>query len=173
MRYHPLKGEVCTVSLLQGVPKFVQSGRRRRGRKGVGLRYEAKVHAHLLAEFDGYIQSPWFRYTTSDAPNRINYAQPDGLIVDVEKGRILICEMKYSHCAEAYFQLLDKYLPIVRKFFNNSDSESDGGKPLWTFATVEIVYWFDCAVAFPTTPERRARLQDVREHELAVHVCRP
>ena len=173
MRYHPLNGEIHEVSLLQGVPKFVKSGRRRRGRKGVGLRYEAKVHEHLLKEFDGYMPSPWFRYTTIEAPNRVNYAQPDGLIIDIEKGRVLICEMKYSHCAEAYFQLLDKYLPIVRKFFNNSDLENDGGNPLWTFATVEIVYWFDCAVAFPTTPERRARLQDVREHELAVHVCRP
>jgi len=151
--------------MLRGVPKFVQSGRRRRGRKGVGLRYEAKVHDHLLSEFDGYIPSPWFRYTTSDEPRRINYAQPDGLIVDVERGKITICEMKYSHCAEAYYQLLDKYLPIVRRFFNNSE--------IWEFATVEIVYWYDCAVAFPTTPARRSRLQDVRVNELAVHVWRP
>lgn len=171
MRFRPLNGEVLEVEMLRGVPKFIQSGRRRRGRKGVGLRYEAKVHKHLLDEFDGYIPSPWFRYTTSDSPRRVNYAQPDGLIIDIEKGMITICEMKYSHCAEAYFQLLDKYLPIVRKFFNNSDRKSDGIE--WRFATVEIVYWFDCAVAFPTTPERRSRLQDVREHELAVHVWRP
>jgi len=132
---------------------------------GAGLRYEAKVQRHFLEGFDGYMPGPWFRYTTSDAPKRTNYAQPDGILIDVEAGKITICEMKYSHCAEAYFQLVDKYLPIVRKFFNNSE--------IWEFATVEVVYWFDCAVAFPTEPRLRERMQDARVGELAVHVCRP
>ena len=131
----------------------------------MGLRYEAKCHTHLEDEFDGYIRSPWFRYTTSDEPKRINYAQPDGLIVDIERGQITICEMKYRHCADAYFQLLDKYLPIVRLFFNNSE--------IWTFATVEIVHWYDCAVAFPTQVVLRDSLELVRPIEFAVHVCRP
>ena len=132
---------------------------------GAGLRYEAKVQRHLLKGYDGYMPGPWFKYTTSDAPKRVNYAQPDGLLVNVEAGKIIICEMKYSHCAEAYFQLVDKYLPIVRKFFNNSE--------LWEYATVEVVYWYDCAVAFPTKPKLRERIHDTRVGELAVHICRP
>jgi len=165
MRFRPLKGEVLTAELLQGVPKFVRSGRRRRGRKGVGLRYEARVQKQLLKQFPGYMPGPWFKYTTDDEPARENYAQPDGLIVDVEKGQITICEMKYNHCAEAYFQLVEKYLPIVRVFFNNPD--------IWKFATVEIVYWYDCATAFPTSPKLRKNLEHVRINELAVHICRP
>lgn len=165
MRSHPLKGEVVESALLIGEPKFIRSGRRRRGRKGMGLRYEAKVQRHLGEGFDGFIPGPWFRYCTSDEPSRINYAQPDGLLIDLEKGQILICEVKYSHTAEAYFQLVDKYLPIVRKFFNNSE--------IWEFATVEICYWYDCAVAFPTKPRLRKEIDTVRPNELAVHICRP
>ena len=165
VRSHPLKGEVLASELLCGVPKFIKSGRRRRGAKGVGLRYEAKVQDFLGAEFDGYIPGPWFKYRTSDEPSRTNYAQPDGIIVDIERGQITICEMKYRHCAEAYFQLVDKYLPIVRKFFNNSE--------IWTYATVEIVHWYDCAVAFPTQVTLRDDVARVRPNELAVHVCRP
>ena len=165
MPCRPLTGEIATVELLQGVPAFAQKRRKRRGRMGAGLRYERKVHEFLEKEFDGYMRSPWFRYTTVEHPSREQYAQPDGLIVDIPRGQITICEMKYNHCAEAYFQLVDKYLPLVKAFFNNSE--------LWTFATVEIVYWFDCAVAFPTTPKMRKRLRSVRPNELAVHICRP
>ncbi len=173
MRSHPLKGDVLEAEMLTGQPKFVNSGRRRRGRMGAGLRYEAKVQRDFLGRFDGYMPAPWFRYTTSDAPRRVNYAQPDGILVNVEQGKITICEIKYSHCAEAYFQLVDKYLPIVRKFFNNSEQESSGAASLWSFATVEVVYWYDCAVAFPTKPKLRERVRDVRVGELAVHICRP
>ena len=131
----------------------------------MGLRYEKKVHAHFSALHDGYIASPWFRYTTDDEPRRQNYAQPDGLIIDVEGGRIYIIEVKYNHCAEAYFQLVDKYLPIVRLFFNNSE--------MWTFLTCEVVYWYDCHTAFPTQPKLRENVLDTRPGELGVHVWRP
>ncbi len=168
MRYRPLKGKVLHAELLCGNPKFIKSGRRKKGAKGLGLRYEAKVQRHLLAMFDGYMPGPWFAYTTDEAPARINYAQPDGIIVDIARGQITICEMKYKHCADAYFQLLDKYLPIVRLFFNNLEEKS-----IWTFATVEIVYWYDGTIAFPTKPRMRKQLRDVCPNELAVHICRP
>jgi len=167
MRFRPLKGNVLEAKILRGVPKFVKSGRRRRGRMGLGLRYEAKVQGHLSQLFPGYVPGPWFRYRTDDAPARINYAQPDGLIIDIDRGQITICEMKYKHCADAYFQLVDKYLPLVSLFFNNSE------KDLWKFATVEIVYWFDGTIAFPTKPCMRKDLKSVAPGELAVHICRP
>lgn len=167
MRTKPLRGEVLTSSLLNGSPSFITSGHRRiKGKKGLGIRYERKVQRKLYSEHSGFMPGPWFEYTTSDAPGRRNYAQPDGILVDVSSGRIVICEIKYSHCADAYFQLVDKYLPIVRSFFNNSDLK-------WSFATVEIVNWYDCATAFPTSVTLRKRIEDVRPDELAVHVCRP
>lgn len=166
MHFRPLKGKVLTAEILNGDPKFIKSGRRRRGAKGLGLRYEAKCHEHIAKLFDGYMAGPWFRYTTDDMPTRINYAQPDGLIINVEKGLITICEMKYKHTPDAYFQLVDKYLPIVSLFFNNSEK-------LWRFATVEIVYWYDGTIAFPTSPRMRKDLAKVDVNELAVHICRP
>lgn len=165
MHFRPLKGEVIYAEILQGIPSFVRSGRRRRGKKGVGLRYEAKCHKHFAKLYDNYVASPWFRYATSDEPARINYAQPDGLLIDLQLGLVTIVEIKYSHCSDAYFQLVEKYLPIVKKFFNNSE--------LWDFATVEVVNWYDFAVVFPTTVKLRPQIDLVRPNELAVHICRP
>lgn len=165
MRYRPLTGDVLTAKILNGKPSFVKGTTRKRGAKGMGLRYEKRVHRHFLSLYDGYMPGPWFQYTTSDQPSRVNYAQPDGILVDIPSGQITIVEIKYNHCVEAYFQLMDKYLPIVRKFFNNED--------LWRFATVEVCNWYDCAVAFPTHVKLRETLGAVRPNEFAVHVCRP
>lgn len=159
-----------TSRLLNGSPEFVKNSvRRRRGAKAVGIRYERKIHAELLKRFQGatqaYIPGPWFEYTTDVAPARKNFAQPDGLVIDIERGLIVIIEVKRKHCAEAYFQLVDKYLPLVKLFFNNQS--------LWKFATLEVVYWFDGTVAFPTKPILRKEIMDVRPGELGVHILRP
>ncbi|NGX46410.1 MAG: hypothetical protein K940chlam2_01600, partial [Chlamydiae bacterium] len=55
MRYRPLKGKVLHAELLKGNPKYIKSGRRKNGSKGLGLRYEAEVQRLLLAKFNGYM----------------------------------------------------------------------------------------------------------------------
>lgn len=167
MRYRPLTGEVIDAKLLQGVPSFVQGApTRRKGARGVGLRYERKVQLKLCSDFDNYMPGPWFEYKTSDEPKRINYAQPDGILIDIERGVITIAEIKLRHTVEAYFQLLDKYLPIVRMFFNNSED-------LWSFAVCEVTKWYDCHTQFPCKPKLRESIDIVSPKEFGVHICRP
>lgn len=159
------KSDVLHAGILLGVPSFVKA-RRKQGRKGLGLRYEEKVQGHLKDEYPNYVASPWFQYRLRDAPNRINYAQPDGLLIDVMRGLVTIIEVKYSHTVDAYYQLYDKYLPLVEHFFRVE------GNRLWSFAVVEVVRWYDCATAYPCSVVLREHVHTVRPGEFAVHICR-
>lgn len=164
--------DVLASNILLGVPSFVRT-RRRQGRKGVGIRYEEKVQACLLDEYPHYVASPWFQYRMRHAPNRVNYAQPDGLLIDVEKGVVTIVEIKYAHTPDAYFQLYNKYLPLVEAFFRRPDKKAEHDKRLWRFATIEVVRWYDGAVVFPCDVTLRERIDYARPDEFAVNICRP
>jgi len=155
---------VRSVEILHGVPPFVKK-RRRRGRKGVGLRYEAKVQRHFLDVFGyEYVPGPWFKYTVADRPKVINYAQPDGLLIQPRKGKVTIVEIKYNHCAESYFQLVDKYLPLVEKLFGTED---------WEFPLVEVVKWYDRDTSYPSSVRLRSAIDECTPSEIGVHICRP
>ena len=155
---------VTDVEIMQGVPPFVKK-RRRRGRKGVGLRYEAKVQKYFLGEYGyEYIPGPWFRYSVRDRPKVVNYAQPDGLLIQPGIGAITIVEIKYNHCAESYFQLVDKYLPLVAKLFDKS---------LWVFPLVTVVKWYDRDTSYPASIRLRESIDKCSTSEIGVHICRP
>lgn len=155
---------VKQVEIYDGIPPFVKK-RRRRGRMGVGLRYEAKVQRHLSERFGyEYVPSPWFKYSVAKSPNVVNFAQPDGLLVQPKRGRITIVEIKYNHCAESYFQLVDKYLPLVEAFFDKS---------IWTFPLVEVVKWYDRDTSYPVDIHMCRDIDVCRPGEIGVHICRP
>jgi len=155
---------VTDVEILDGIPPFVKK-RRRRGRKGVGLRYEAKVQRHLGERFGfEYIPGPWFKYSVQDRPKVVNYAQPDGLLIQPRRGTVTIVEIKYNHCAESYFQLVDKYLPLVEALFDKS---------IWTFPLIEVVKWYDRDTSYPTDIRMCADIDECRVGEIGVHICRP
>jgi hypothetical protein len=152
------------VEIIEGIPPFVKK-RRRRGRKGVGLRYEAAVQRHLLDRFGyEYVPSPWFRYSVAHRPRVVNYAQPDGLLVQPKRGTVTIVEIKYNHCPESYFQLVDKYLPLVSTLFSDK---------IWDFPLVEVVKWYDRDTQYPTNIRLRADIDECRPGEIGVHICRP
>jgi hypothetical protein len=155
--------DVATASILLGIPSFVRPNRAK-GAKAVGLRYEKRVLEFLASKHKHFVASPWFRYTLRNLPNRINYAQPDGMFIDISQGLITLVEIKYAHTADAYFQLVDKYVPIVSRFFNGGD---------WRIAVCEVVSWYDGATAFPT----QVRLLDdplaARPGFFGVHIARP
>lgn len=156
--------DITHVEIIEGIPPFVKK-RRRKGRLGVGLRYEGKVQKYFCSEFGyEYVPGPWFKYTVADRPRVINYAQPDGLLIQPTRGTVTIVEIKYSHCAESYFQLVDKYLPLVSKLFGSS---------LWTFPLVEVVKWYDRDTAYPTDVRMRAAIDECLPGEIGVHICRP
>ena len=149
---------------MRGVPPFVKK-RRRRGRKGVGLRYEAKVQKYFCGEFGyEYIPGPWFRYSVQDRPKVVNYAQPDGLLIQPRRGTITVVEIKYNHCAESYFQLVDKYLPLVVAMFDKS---------LWTFPLITVVKWYDRSTSYPASIRLRESIDVCSTSEIGVHICRP
>jgi hypothetical protein len=164
---HQNLNDLIEVEAYDGVPTFVQA-HRARGRKGMGLRYERKVHNHFEQQFGAlYVPSVWFAYRRLSSPKIINYAQPDGILFDFEKGIITIIEVKYNHTADAYFQLYDKYLPLLDKWIHAKE------RGLWRFSVCEVVYWYDKFVEFPCKVALRDEVTKVKPGEFGVHIWRP
>ena len=158
--------DLIEVNAYEGVPSFVQA-HRARGRKGLGLRYERKVHEHFASQFQLYVPSMWFSYRRLSSPKITNFAQPDAFLIDPKAGIITIIEIKYNHTVEAYFQLYDKYLPLMDKWLHGKE------KGLWRFSVCEVVYWYDKFVAFPCKISLRDDVTKVRPGEFGVHIWRP
>lgn len=145
-------------------PTFAKNRKRVRGRRAQGVRYEKKAHTRFSEQYgDRYIQSPWISYLAS-GDGSVRWAQPDALLIDLDAGLITICEMKYQHCTEAYWQLLGKYLPLLQHIFP---------RDLWRFATVEVVKWYDCSVQFPAAVTLRDAVHRVKPGEFGVHIWKP
>lgn len=155
-----LLGDVDEVKHFEGTPSFVKASRKSQ-RKMQGLRYQYKAQEHLKERFpDMCVPGPWFQYRIG---RMWNFMQPDVLLVDILKGKVTIVEIKYAHVADAYFQLVDKYLPVLKVFFG----------PQWTFAICEMVKWYDRDVAFPTRVRMREDLSLIEPSEFAVHIWNP
>lgn len=132
------------------------------GRRLEGIRYEKKVHAYLEALYGNkYLPSPWLRFFTQEGKWR--WCQPDGLLLDVVKGRITIVEVKYQHTADAWWQVRCLYEPVLRSMFPPH---------LWEFECCEVVKWFDPLTLFP---EKTVLAQEVSMHHSSfkVHIWRP
>lgn len=110
---------------------------RSRGAKAAGLRYDRRAAAHF-AETTGFVGHPWIRFGTRTA--RLRWAQPDGLFIDFQMGRITILEFKLKHTADAWWQLRRLYEPLLRFIF---------GESLWHYACCEVVRWYDPAIRIP------------------------
>lgn len=111
-----------------------------------GLNYERKVHNHLSSVFNPergsqlYVPAHWITFRTSDPTERgPRYAQPDGLLVDLDRSLVVIVEIKLRHMQSAWWGLRRLYEPLIRKIFGNK----------WSFAVCEIVDWYDPAVFWP------------------------
>lgn len=135
-----------------------------RGRRAAGLRYERKTQRHLCEAFgDAYTPGPWIEFR--DGPTRDKrWCQPDGVLIDVRRGRITVVEIKYTHTELAYWQLFELYIPVLRALFP---------APQWHFAAVEVCARYDCAVICPETPVLRKRIEDAFPRSFNVHIWRP
>lgn len=124
-----------------------------------GLRYERKVHERLYETFElDYVASQWFTFHDGES---VRHCQPDGILLFPESKILLICEVKYSHTPEAFWQLEHLYVPVLRAFI--------GASP-WRIATCEIVKWYDPTTRFPVRHVLRENLSDVKVGEFAVHI---
>lgn len=132
---------------------------------GVGIRYERKAQEYLCGEFGyQYIPGPWIEYRVRDRPKVVNYAQPDGLLIQPRRGTVTIVEVKYNHISDSYFQLVDKYLPLVMAIFDKS---------LWTFPLVTVVKWFDPHTSYPVSTRLVDDIEKCDTREIGVHIYNP
>lgn len=127
-----------------------------------GWLYERKVNYALLNEFGftRYIPSQWFQFQFIGRGQE--FCQTDGLLFTPKQRKILIVEVKYKHTPNAYFQLEDKYLPVIRWLFRD-----------WEISTVEIVKWYDPSTQFPTEIILKKDILGIGPSEFAVHIMKP
>lgn len=136
-------------------PLLKPHGRRAR----LGVKYEWKVHDRLREEYGlNYWCGLWLSYFAGE---RVRYCQLDGLLLLPEKRQLVVVEVKYSHCTEAYWQLENLYLPIVRCWMKNSKLQ---------IATAEVVKWYDPAVVYPRKPTLVEELELCRPDKFSVMI---
>lgn len=87
------------------------------------------------------VPRPWIEYETAGAKNP-KYCQPDALLLHPQRQTCYILEAKRNHVADAYFQLENRYKPVVRHLFDEGT----------TVVGIEVCNFFDCAVRVPEKP---------------------
>jgi len=127
-----------------------------------GWLYERKVNFALIEKFGftRYIPSQWFQFQFFGQKRQ--FCQTDGLLFTPKQRKVLIVEVKYKHTPGAYWQLEDKYVPVIRWLFRD-----------WEVTTVEIVKWYDPSTQFPTEITLCKDIETVRPNEFAVHIMTP
>lgn len=155
---------ILTVEAVNETPSFAQAKYRKNKTIGHGLKYEWKGHLHLLDKYGyEYVPGPWFRYSTEQNPTRINYVQPDGLIVRLKEGIVTIVEFKWSHTVDAYYQLVDRYLPLMEHFFGKD----------FEFHMVEICRWYSPQIQFPGKAGLKKDIDRLTPGEVGIHIWKP
>lgn len=127
------------------------------------MRYERLVQNYLSEVFrEEYIASPWLHFL-AEGSSKWRWCQPDGLLIDIERGIITCVEVKYAHTPNAWWQVRQLYLPVLERIFP---------KTLWELQVCEVVKWFDSAVEFPE-PLKLVASIGVPSSKFKVHICRP
>lgn len=144
-------------------PPFIKPQRIKDESRLRGIRYERKVQDYLCRTFEGYIPSPWIYFRSSQF-SRTRWAQPDGLLLDLERGICTIIEIKYQHTKRAYFQLHRLYYPLLTRILRPE---------LWSFRFLEIVRWYDPSASFPVIPRMSPIISDIPEGCTGVHIWKP
>ena len=152
---------VTWATLRPGPPSFIRRGKPR-GRKALGLRYERKVLDHLEVESPlPLLRSPWIEFL-DEGDQRSRWCQPDGILLDPWTGRLVLLEVKYQHTADAWWQLMQLYAPVVARLL-----------PAWEIHPVEVCKWYDPALSFPVRPLMLPALEEARRDALGVHILKP
>jgi hypothetical protein len=143
-------------------PEFIRDVKRR-GRRRLGQKYEAQVHAWLKDKYgDDYMPSQWLRYKGADG--RIRWCQTDGVLRIRDEHALVVVEVKYNHTDLAWWQLFRLYIPVLERVFHGYGYE---------FRGVEVCKWFDCAVRCPQPPRLRDSLAETKAGDFSVHIWSP
>jgi len=148
--------------LLKGQPPFIRR-KKAKGKYAVGVRYERQVHEYLallaLSRTFDYIESPWIEY---EDENGKRWCQPDALMVS--DNAVAIVEVKYQHIADAWWQLVHLYRPVVSVLYPRH-------RPI---CLLEIVHWFDPKTAWPEKFSLTdSPLRIPQANKVAVHIFNP
>jgi hypothetical protein len=156
------EGMVDWAGLAVGRPFFGGKKNRSSEAQKAGIRYERRAQEYLTELFpDQYVASPWVAFRLKGEP-LIRWCQPDGLIVDIERSRVTVVEIKLRHCIEAYIQLNGIYLPVIRRIF-----------PLpWELRQIEVTRYYDAMTAFPVKAQLVSSVDLVPKHQFGVHIFR-
>lgn len=147
--------------------EFFNGNPRLKGNAGRGMKYERQTHQHLMERFPPlpsspmYLPSRWIRFRTSDPRERDwRWAQPDGLLLDLDRSLVTIIEVKLRHNQGAWWGLRRLYEPLIRKMFG----------PRWSFAVCEVCRWYDPAVPWPEPFTLVRNPAALKPGEFGVHI---
>lgn len=127
--------------------------------KRKGVEFEQKGHEAFIDRFGPfrYIPSQWWQYQI--ASNQLKFCQTDGLLFTPESKKLTILEFKFKHTAEAYYQIEQKYVPVLRRYFKG-----------WTISVCEVVKWYDKDIPFPIPIKLQKDVDNCRPNEFGVHI---
>lgn len=129
---------VRSARFLSGQPQFITRGKSR-GRFAVGIRYEREAQEWLsLRALELKLEhrpGPWLQFEDKSGKR---WCQPDALLVDPATRECCICEIKYQHTSDAWWQLNYLYLPVLEVALRG-----------YSFRMLEIVHWFDPLTPWP------------------------
>ncbi len=151
--------------LLSEPPAFATKKRKakKKGAKYLGIKYEEKAQAYLLRKYKGkYAPSPWFKYFDA-GDESLKWCQPDGVYVDVKRKLLVIVEIKLRHCPGAYWQLIHKYLPVLKHIYGVD----------FKYATVELCKWYDGTEPYPVAISLRPEVADAKPGDFQVTIWKP
>lgn len=106
---------------------------------------------------------PWVEFIDGPSGER-RWCQPDGLLIEIRRGRITVLEAKYTHTELAYYQLFDLYIPVMQSLFPRA---------LWTFVGCEICARYDPATIVPAKVVLCRNLVDLSPKDFSVHIWSP
>ena len=155
---------VRSARFLPEQPAFIRRGRSV-GRYAAGIRYELGVHQVLELRALGRKEislrlGQWIEFIDRSGKR---WCQVDALWVDIESRRCLVCEVKYQHTSDAWWQLKHLYVPVLQRVM-----------PGYTFGMLEIVHWFDPAVVWPEAFRRVAGIEEcVYDNTVNVTILNP
>lgn len=114
---HRIAGKVISAQLLEFKLKHPRSKAPTPAQKR-GIAYEKKFLKAHTKLFPSLIHHPAFRFSSDRDERFWQYAIPDALLL--LNDTINLFEVKYTHTADAWFQLHRLYLPIVQNAFPDS-----------------------------------------------------
>jgi hypothetical protein len=117
----------------------------------------------LLRKYpEWYVESPWIQF--EDHHGR-RWCQPDGLMVDLAYGAVLIVEIKYRHTSDAWYGLWQLYKPVLEFCLPST---------IWHFGCLEICKWYDPNIPFPANVALTSTPARIPRCELTgVHIWNP